>query len=223
MTFNAKVHVGRSSEGSSGFPRPGSAGWSPRVDSCRSASELGKRPPPVTVPVTTVMPSRAQREPAPVDRIATCRAPSTGTVDEAHKPDGERRAWPHSLARGLAGRSPGVALPAFCDTRGPSGFPLSHLLSHARRPQSRNWWGLTLSDCRIVALSRCDSASRWTRGSVPAVTSAEKLRQQAYVQPAAIRTSMRTTARAGRRRRSCRNMQRVSRSPTSDGYLPSPS
>jgi hypothetical protein len=41
----------------------------------------------VTVPVTTVTPSRAQRDPAPVDRIATSRAPSTGTVNEAHRPE----------------------------------------------------------------------------------------------------------------------------------------
>jgi hypothetical protein len=50
-----------------------------------------RRPLPVTVPVTTVTPSRAQREPAPLDRIAICRAPSTGTVNEAHGP-GERGA-----------------------------------------------------------------------------------------------------------------------------------
>ena len=34
-----------------------------------------------------VTPSRAQREHAPVDRIATCRAPSTDTVNEAHRPE----------------------------------------------------------------------------------------------------------------------------------------
>ena len=47
------------------------------------------------------------------------------------------------------------------------------------------------------------------------VTSAEKLRQQAYLQPAAIRASMRMSARAGRRRRTCNNMQSSSRWRTS--------
>jgi hypothetical protein len=45
------------------------------------------RPLPVTVPVTSVTPSRAQREPAPVDRIATSRVPPTGTVNEADRPE----------------------------------------------------------------------------------------------------------------------------------------
>jgi hypothetical protein len=45
------------------------------------------RPLGVTGPVTTVTPSRAQREPGPVDRIATCRAPSPGTLNEAHRPE----------------------------------------------------------------------------------------------------------------------------------------
>jgi len=45
------------------------------------------RPLPVTVPVTALTPSRAQREPAPVDRIATSRAPSTNTVTDAHRPE----------------------------------------------------------------------------------------------------------------------------------------
>jgi hypothetical protein len=49
------------------------------------------RPLPVTVPVTSVTPSRAQREPAPVDRIATSRAPPTGTVNEAPDPRREAR------------------------------------------------------------------------------------------------------------------------------------
>src|SRR2546427_9172455 len=34
----------------------------------------------VRVPLTTITPSRAQREPAPVERSARCRAPSTGTI-----------------------------------------------------------------------------------------------------------------------------------------------
>jgi hypothetical protein len=96
-----------------------------RVSSCTVRSEhrrrsaissplVGARPLPVTVRVTAVTPSRAQREPAPVDGIATCPAPSSGTVNEDHR--GERRASPHSLARGLASRNPGVALPAFRDT-----------------------------------------------------------------------------------------------------------
>jgi hypothetical protein len=42
---------------------------------------------PVTMAVTTVTPSGAQRTPAPGDRIATSRAPSTGTVNEAHRPE----------------------------------------------------------------------------------------------------------------------------------------
>ena len=72
----------------------------------------------MTVPVTTVTPSGAQREPAPVDRIATSRAPLTGSVNEADRPEesGALRLTP--WLGGLAGQNPGVVLPAICDTRG---------------------------------------------------------------------------------------------------------
>jgi hypothetical protein len=71
--------------------------------SWRSQIRRGLRVHSVTVPATAAMPSRAQREPAPVDGIATCRAPSTGTVNEAHRHE-EKARFPHSTARGLAAR-----------------------------------------------------------------------------------------------------------------------
>jgi hypothetical protein len=89
----------------------------PRVNRAGGLERFLRRPLPVAVPVTTVMPSRAQRGPAPVERIATSRAPSTGSVYEAHRPEERGRASPHSLARGLAGQNPGVVLPANRDTR----------------------------------------------------------------------------------------------------------
>ena len=76
----------------------------------------------LTVLTLTVIPSRAQREPAPVKRIATCRAPSTAAVNDANDPRREAR-FAHSLARGLAGRNPGVALPALCDLPGIQALP----------------------------------------------------------------------------------------------------
>jgi hypothetical protein len=69
--------------------------------------------------------------------------------------------FPPSLVRGLAGRNPGVALPALCDTQGPSGFTMSHLLSHAREasiPQLVRAHALRLSHCRTVALRQCEPA-----------------------------------------------------------------
>jgi NADPH:quinone reductase len=51
-----------------------------------------------------VTPSLAQREPASRDRIATGRAPSPGTVNEAQQTPPERRASPNSL--GSASRRP---------------------------------------------------------------------------------------------------------------------
>ncbi len=71
----------------------------------------------------------------------------------------ESGALPALSGSGLAGRNPSVALPAFCDTRGPSGFPLSHLLSHAREasnPQLVRAHALRLSHCRTVALRQCE-------------------------------------------------------------------
>jgi hypothetical protein len=49
------------------------------------------------------MPPRAKREPAPLDGIATCGAPSTGTVNKARRHE-EKARFPHSTARGLAAR-----------------------------------------------------------------------------------------------------------------------
>ena len=51
------------------------------------------------------------------DRIATCRAPSAGTIIR-RSTRGERRGSPYSSARVFAGPNPGVVLRAFCDTRG---------------------------------------------------------------------------------------------------------
>jgi hypothetical protein len=47
---------------------------------CLRVLSVSARRPSVTA-------SGAQREPAPVERIASCRAPSTGTVNEAHRPE----------------------------------------------------------------------------------------------------------------------------------------
>jgi hypothetical protein len=74
-----------------------------------------RRPLRVRVPLITLTPSAVQREPVPVDRIATCRAPSTGTIRRSTDPT-RGRASPQSLARVFAGQNPGVVLPAFCDT-----------------------------------------------------------------------------------------------------------
>jgi hypothetical protein len=51
----------------------------------------------LTVPVTAVMPSRAQRKPALADRIATCRAASTGLIGD----DGDFERLYEALKRGL--------------------------------------------------------------------------------------------------------------------------
>ena len=51
----------------------------------RSAVAAARRAGGRGIPVTAVTPSRTQREPASLDRMATCRAPSTGTVNEAHR------------------------------------------------------------------------------------------------------------------------------------------
>ena len=55
----------------------------------------------LTVLTVTVTPPRAQREPAPVKRIATFRAPSTATVSEAHRPE-ERGALPRTQWLGVS-------------------------------------------------------------------------------------------------------------------------
>lgn len=60
-----------------------------RLGRCRRVRSL-------TVPVPTVTPSRGRRKPAWLDRIATCRAPSTDTLAEAHRPPRAWRAVRHS-------------------------------------------------------------------------------------------------------------------------------
>ena len=92
------------------------------------------RPLPVTVPVTAVTPSRAQREPAPLDRIATCRAASTGTVIEADRPAEKGALRRPDLARVLAGRNPGVALPAKGDEAKASLCALERVAHSGRVP-----------------------------------------------------------------------------------------
>jgi hypothetical protein len=67
----------------------------PHVLRARSGSTavLATRPCPqvrllcVRVPLITITPSGAQREPAPLDRIATCRPPSTGTIRRSTDPE----------------------------------------------------------------------------------------------------------------------------------------
>jgi hypothetical protein len=49
------------------------------------------------------MPSRAQREPASLDRIAACRVPSSGTVNEPDQPEGKGALRRTHCARALAG------------------------------------------------------------------------------------------------------------------------